>query len=121
MTPKQKKLLDALIETYELPFDKIINESDTPQIPQQVFMNSSVMPGVHYSEKECFLINNYFYTINTNIPRVLNNEHSLIVQAINKQDDVLNVDSVKSHLLRKYTIDAIRYLSNWCNLSFSEN
>ena len=121
MNPEQKRLLDAIAEGYDVRFDSIINEYNTGQIPQQVFMNSQVMPGVHYKLSEDFLINNYFYTINTNIPRVLNNEHSQIVELINKQDDILNVDAVKKHLLRTYKLDCVRYLSNWCNLSFSSN
>lgn len=89
--------------------------------PQQVFMNSSVLPGIHYCEDENVLIGNYFYTINHNIKRVINGDHSAIVEMINKQDDILEIEAVKNHLLRTYKIDAIRYLSNWCNLSFSEN
>lgn len=117
MSHEEMKEIAAYLLKLHKAVELIIENSQ----PQQVFMNSQVMPGVHYKLSEDFLINNYFYTINTNIPRVLNNEHSQIVELINKQDDILNVDAVKKHLIRTYKLDCVRYLSNWCNLSFSEN
>lgn len=117
MTPQEEN--DDLINKFLLftqAIEKFIHESQ----PQQVFVNSTVFEGIHYNENQDFLINNLWHTYDQ-IERVKKGDHIQVANLIKDYDNSMSVDDLKRKLMRQYNQDVLRYLSNWCNLSFSEN
>lgn len=119
MTPQEHEdMVNYLVKLAQLVEAKI----DSLDI-QQVFMNHTVMPSVHYSTNIDFLINNYFQTRDS-IDDAKSDILPLLVEfrKTNGEDITgLPYKEFKAKLIRNYKSDCVRYLSNWCNLSFSSN